>query len=57
VSPQLELIAKEVLVPLLSLFHHLVEKVVFFTLLCALLSLDLLGVLSYVSLLMDFLGV
>ncbi|XP_062143385.1 importin beta-like SAD2 homolog isoform X2 [Alnus glutinosa] len=26
VSPQLELIAKEVLVPLLSLFHHLVEK-------------------------------
>lgn len=27
VPPQLELIAKEILVPLLSVFHHLVERV------------------------------
>ncbi|KAK8617688.1 hypothetical protein V6N13_080595 [Hibiscus sabdariffa] len=29
IPPQLELIAKEILAPLLKLFHHLVEKVVF----------------------------
>lgn len=32
VPPQLEQIAKEVLVPLLAVFHHLVEKVVVFIL-------------------------
>ncbi|KAL4333456.1 hypothetical protein GQ457_07G003850 [Hibiscus cannabinus] len=32
VPPQLELIAKEILAPLLTMFHHLVEKVIFFKL-------------------------
>ena len=53
VPPQLELIAKEILVPLLALFHHLVEKVVIFTLRCALFSLCALGTLLQVSLVSD----
>jgi hypothetical protein len=53
VPPQLELIAKEFLVPLLALFHQLVEKVVVFTLLCALLSQCPLDTLLLVSLVSD----
>ena len=57
VPPQLELIAKEILVPLLALFHHLVEKVVSFTLHCALLSLCALGTLLQGSLVSVWIGI
>lgn len=39
IPPQLELIAKDILVPLLIVFHQFVEKVVFFTLPCSFSSL------------------
>lgn len=55
VSPQLEQITYKVLIPLLVVFHHLVEKVVVFILPCVFWSLSPLGILSQVSLVMGYL--
>lgn len=52
---QLEQIAKEILVPLLAVFHHLVEKVVVFILPFVFWSLSPLGILSQVSLVTGYL--